>query len=61
MSAITEKEFFARVEEEYGEAGLCAGESTCLTQDDFAKGYDHCIERITPALEEELLSRGELG
>lgn len=54
---MTPEQFRKKIEIDYGEAGLFASESMCLTNDDYALGYDHCVEKITPALEEELLSQ----
>lgn len=51
---MTYAEMIDKVEELYGEAGVFAVGSSCLTQEDAAKGLDYCINRILPALEEEL-------
>jgi hypothetical protein len=49
------------IQEAYGNPGLYAYESSCLTDEDIAKGYDHCVERIAPALEEELMNLEDDG
>lgn len=49
-------DIFQAILEAYGNPGLHAYESTCLTDEDIAKGYDHCVERIAPALEEEMMA-----
>ena len=48
------------VEKIYGEEGVYAFESTCLTEEDCAQGIDYVLERIAPALEEELLAAGKM-
>lgn len=44
----------------YGEPGLNAIETGCVTEADCAKGYDHALSMILPALEEELIANDEL-
>ena len=54
MEPITMEALYDIVERHYGEAGVIALEGSCLTPDDLAKGETHCLDRIAPALEEEL-------
>lgn len=54
---MTKEELFAKLEEDFGMAGVFAAESMCLTQDDFDEGYDWCLDCIAPALEEELMAQ----
>jgi len=56
-------ELLALVERRYGEAGVYALESSCLTYTDLLLGEEHCLAALAPAieeLEEELMNRGEL-
>ena len=53
---ITMLEVLNRMEAHYGDAGVIACEGTCLTPADLEQGWDHCLGRCLPALEEELLS-----
>lgn len=53
---ITSQEFYGRIYKEYGDAGGDAAASMCLTDADYALGYDHCLTAVLPALEEELLT-----
>lgn len=48
-----------RVATEYGDAGTSALETSCVTRADCAKGYDHVLSMILPALEEELIAEGD--
>lgn len=49
---ITRERLMALAEEDYGDVGVDAVQFSCLTDEDLAKGRDHCLERIQPALEE---------
>ena len=53
---MTYEELIAKARHYYGDAGLFAVETSCIGPDDLAKGLDHCLERIAPALEEELFN-----
>ena len=43
--------------EMYGDAGVFALETSCVTTADCELGIDHVVNMILPALEEELLSQ----
>jgi hypothetical protein len=53
---ITSEEFYARIEKEYGKPGVYAAESSAVDSADFLLGYDHCLQMVLPALEEELIA-----
>lgn len=57
---MTYAEFIAQMEEQYGDAGVAAAETSCVTEADCAKGFDHALGLCLPALEEELLASGEM-
>lgn len=44
-----------RLRRDFGDAGVYALETSALTEADLALGYEHVLERIAPALEEELM------
>jgi hypothetical protein len=44
----------AELQKHYGDSGIFAAESSCLVESDYAQGYEHCLDKILPALEEEL-------
>jgi hypothetical protein len=57
LDGINRDDLVERLRADFGEPGVHAYETSCLTDEDLALGYDHCVERIGPALEEELLSQ----
>ena len=57
---MTRAELEERLQEDYGDPGLWALETSDINSDDLAAGYEHCIEKLAPALEEELIASGGL-
>lgn len=57
---MTWDELMLWLERDFGEAGPNAAETSCLSKADLALGYEHCVERIAPALEEEM-GHGQYG
>lgn len=53
---MTHHDFVTKMQELYGDPGVFAAESTCLTPDDISQGFDHCLTKCLPALEEEMLA-----
>jgi hypothetical protein len=49
----TQQKIYTQLEQAYGIAGVYAAEGMCLTQEDYDLGFDHCVKKIAPALEEE--------
>lgn len=52
LDDINRTAIYDQAERHYGEAGVNAIESSCLTTEDFRKGWSHCDAKIRPALEE---------
>lgn len=51
---ISYDELMDVVKREYGDAGVCALETSGLTLADYEQGEEHCLFMLAPALEEEL-------
>jgi hypothetical protein len=57
--AMNIDELYEKMEETYGDAGVRAVDSTDLTADDLAKGFDHCVDKCANALADELEAMSE--
>lgn len=51
---MTRAELEKRLQEDYGDPGFWALETSDINSEDLAAGYEHCLDKLAPALEEEL-------
>lgn len=57
---MTYQEFADKLKEHYGDAGIFALETSCVTSAAIADmSFDEALELILPALEEELMNEGD--